>query len=201
MRPAMQCMEKSQGWSPILDARVLCHNMIIMTHARHSHPAAMDPDALLKSCTTHRSKGSGPGGQHRNKVQTAVTLTHTPTGVSASASERRSQAENARVALGRLRVNLALETRGDYPLAQGPSTLLSQRVRQGRLSLNPDHADFPAILAEVLDLLSLKQGDVASAGLLLDLTPTQVIKLLRYEPRALALVNQWREARGQHGLK
>lgn len=172
-----------------------------MTHAHHQHPAALDPDELVKACTTHRSKGSGPGGQHRNKVQTAITLTHTPTGVMASASERRSQAENTRVALRRLRVNLALETRGDYLLAQGPSTLFTRRVKQGRLSLNPDHADFPAILAEVLDLLWLKQGDVAAAGLLLDISPTQVIKLLRHEPRALAMVNQWRANRGQHGLK
>ena len=75
------------------------------------HPAALTDDALLAECDLGRGRASGPGGQHRNKVETAVTLTHRPTGVIAQASERRSQVENKRVALRRLRLKLATEIR------------------------------------------------------------------------------------------
>ena len=52
------------------------------------HPAAIAADDLLQACTETRTKRSGPGGQHRNKVETAVILHHDQTGVSAEASER-----------------------------------------------------------------------------------------------------------------
>ena len=48
------------------------------------HPAMLDDGALLKQCEANFGRASGPGGQHRNKVETAATLTHTPTGLSAS---------------------------------------------------------------------------------------------------------------------
>jgi len=66
--------------------------------------------------------------------------------------------------------------------------------------LNPEHEDFPAILAEVLDLLWLKRWDLSPVATLLDLTSTQVVKLLRQEPRALALCNRERQLRGMHLL-
>ena len=64
---------------------------------------------LLAECDTKRQKRSGPGGQHRNKVETAVILTHRPTQIQGQASEQRSQEQNRRVALFRLRLNLALQ--------------------------------------------------------------------------------------------
>lgn len=39
-------------------------------------------------------RGSGPGGQHRNKSSTAVMLSHRPSGVSARVERSRSQALN-----------------------------------------------------------------------------------------------------------
>lgn len=40
------------------------------------------------------SRGSGPGGQHRNKVETAITVTHRPTGISAHCESGRSRWSN-----------------------------------------------------------------------------------------------------------
>jgi len=48
------------------------------------------------------ARSSGPGGQHVNKVATAVTLCHPPTGVSVTVQDSRSQARNRLLARERL---------------------------------------------------------------------------------------------------
>ena len=48
------------------------------------------------------ARSSGPGGQHVNKVSTAVTLTHLPSGLSVSVSDTRSQSMNRAIARERL---------------------------------------------------------------------------------------------------
>jgi len=51
-------------------------------------------------------KSSGPGGQHRNKRETAVRVRHLPSGITVLATEHRSQARNKELALRRLDVKL-----------------------------------------------------------------------------------------------
>lgn len=48
------------------------------------------------------ARSSGPGGQHVNKVSTAVTLTHLPSGLSVTVSDSRSQSMNRKIARERL---------------------------------------------------------------------------------------------------
>jgi peptide chain release factor len=48
------------------------------------------------------ARSSGPGGQNVNKVSTAVTLRHRPSGVSVTAQDSRSQAVNRKLARQRL---------------------------------------------------------------------------------------------------
>ncbi len=48
------------------------------------------------------ARSSGPGGQNVNKVSTAVTLTHAPSGLSVTVQDSRSQSWNRRLARERL---------------------------------------------------------------------------------------------------
>jgi hypothetical protein len=165
------------------------------------HPATLDPDTLLDSCETKFTRRSGPGGQNRNKVETAVILTHRPTGIAAEASERRTQAENLRAALFRLRLNLALQVRLPVEPLDPPSDLWRSRCRNGKIHVNPAHEDFPALLAEALNRLERHSHDLKPAAVVLGCTPSQLLKLLKDEPRALMQVNQARERCGMHCLR
>ncbi len=122
----------------------------------------LEPDTLMRQCTVEFGRASGPGGQHRNKVETAVTITHTPTGVSASATERRHQAQNRHEAIFRLRLRLARDVRRHVdPDRHQPSELWRTRRQGEKLPINPEHRDYPALLAEALDVIIARGFDVA----------------------------------------
>ena len=65
-----------------------------------------DPDILKHQVTLDTYRSRGPGGQRKNKVETAVRLKHLPSGVTVIATEHRSQTENRKLAFERLRQRL-----------------------------------------------------------------------------------------------
>ena len=165
------------------------------------HPACLDEATLLAQCTLGRGRSSGPGGQHRNKVQTLVLLTHTPTGIEAHAGERRSGRENHRVALRRLRLVLATEHREGVPAGEARTALWMSRTRGGRIALSTEHWDFPAMLAEAMDAVFACGLDHKLAALRLCVSPTQLVRMIGEHPPALARLNAERLRRGVHALK
>lgn len=57
-------------------------------------------------------RSSGAGGQHRNKVSSAIRMTHLPSGIVVTATEERSQHQNRAVAQQRLLDALTASRRG-----------------------------------------------------------------------------------------
>lgn len=68
------------------------------------HPT--DRESLERDCEMEFFVAGGPGGQHRNKVETGVRLTHRPTGLVVTATERRSQSANREAAYERMAAKL-----------------------------------------------------------------------------------------------
>ena len=58
---------------------------------------------LLRECEVETFRSGGPGGQHVNKVETGVRLTHKPSGVVVTCREERSQHRNKSACLKKLR--------------------------------------------------------------------------------------------------
>jgi hypothetical protein len=167
----------------------------------HPHPACQPVDDLLLECEIRRTRASGPGGQHRNKVETAIQMVHLPTGITAAASERRSQEQNRSMAVQRLRMQLAIEHRSVTAPEVHPSKLWKSRCHGNRIQCNDQHADFPALLAEALNAVDAKASDVRVAAAALGCSTSQLVRFLAKSPEALKRVNDAREQQGLRKLK
>lgn len=77
------------------------------------------PTLVLRKCDIRREayRASGPGGQHRNKTETAIRLVHTPTGVTAQCATERSQRSNYLDALRMLVARLERRLRDEAEAA------------------------------------------------------------------------------------
>lgn len=64
-------------------------------------------EELLRECEVDTFRSSGPGGQHVNKTESAVRLTHPPTGLVVTAQQERSQHRNKALCLQKLRERVA----------------------------------------------------------------------------------------------
>jgi peptide chain release factor len=65
-----------------------------------------DPEILKRQVIVETYRSRGPGGQRKNKTETAVRLKHLPSGLTVIATEYRSQALNRKLAFERLQKRL-----------------------------------------------------------------------------------------------
>ena len=69
------------------------------------------------------------------------------------------------------------------------------------MKVSVSHDDFPTLLAEALNVLAAADADPKQAAAVLGCTPSQLVRLLKLDPRTLALVNRWRHERQMHALQ
>jgi hypothetical protein len=172
-----------------------------MQPAMDAQPSRFFSDQdLLAQCRVDLYRGSGPGGQKRNKTSNAVRITHLPTGLSATATESRSLAENKLYALRRLRMRLITDIREpvDLPRFDPPDWLLSIRHAK-RLDVSHRHPFYYATAGLMLDLLAIN-GNPAAVAVNLGVSTTTVIKLLETEHQLWAAANALRAKLGMPAM-
>ena len=161
----------------------------------------LSDEALVGECRWDVFRGSGPGGQKRNKTSNSIRLTHLPTGTSVIADESRSQAENKMRALRRLKLRLAADLRHPIdPPTFEPPAWFAQVKQLGRLTISHRNEHYARTAGLVLDLLAARSGNVAAVGGLLGVTTSSVIKFLAEEPRLWTAANAIRKDNGQPPL-
>ena len=165
------------------------------------HPSRLPESVLLDQCAVRRTRHTGPGGQHRNKVETAIEIIHTPTGITTFAAERRSQEANRQVAVFRIRLLLAIRLRAVESSEVIPSELWNSRCRNQRISCNETHNDYPSMLAEALDAVDAKEYDVRRAAAALGCSTTQLVRFIAKNSEAWTSVNAERVSRGLNRLQ
>jgi protein subunit release factor B len=156
---------------------------------------AVTDTVLLAACRVEVFRASGPGGQHTNRTESAVRLTHEATGVVAQVQDHRERARNQGDALRRLRLRLALAIRG-----QANRGWL-ERYRRGRqLGLGAQAQDYHLVVAVVFDALDRHAGSLAAAAEDLGVSSTQLAKLLTADKEVHAAANALRARHGQGAI-
>ena len=90
-------------------------------------------EALERDCELEFFIAGGPGGQHRNKVETGVRLMHRPSGLVVTATERRSQSANRDAAYERMAQKLeAMQRVKKKRVATRPTAAAKQERLEGK---------------------------------------------------------------------
>ena len=85
-------------------SHVVC--VVLTSEDKGNSSEGSGPEVRTEDVRVDTFRASGPGGQHRNKTDSGVRLTHLPTGTVVTATEDRSQHANRKVAWKRLQETL-----------------------------------------------------------------------------------------------
>ncbi|KAJ6829618.1 uncharacterized protein M6B38_357125 [Iris pallida] len=165
---------------------------------------SLSDEELMSQCNMGTFKASGPGGQHRNKRETAVRLKHLPTGIIAQAVEDRSQHKNRASALSRLRTLLALKVRKEIELDEytPPLELLhilpvksTARGPNIGSQIGPNNPKFALGVQALLDLIFAVEGSVSQAAQKLGLSTGALSRLILSDDSLRMAVNELRTSK------
>ena len=163
-------------------------NASIQNGSDRARLLALSEQQLLAECRCDTMRGTGPGGQKRNKTESAVRVTHVATGLFAVDDVERSQHINRHHALQKLRLEFALHLR----CAPAP---WKQPVP------SPSSDNFPLWAAVALDALFATDFKLADAVVILGTTTSQLVKHLQKLPALWQFVNAERVKRALPPLK
>ena len=149
---------------------------------------ALSDDELLKLCRMDLCRGTGPGGQKRNKTSTAVRVTHLGSGLSASDDATRSQHINRAHALAKLRVELAVNLPPDEGFSQ-PTMPLEPVPRTGR-------SEYPLWLGELFSTLQTNGFQPAAAAAAYGCSTAHLIRVIGKDETAWQHFSQARQRLG-----
>ncbi len=162
-------------------------------------------DQLIAQSEVDRYRASGPGGQHRNKTDSAVRLRHKLSGITAIGEDSRSQSENKLHAVRRLRAAIALGVREPVNLdAYVPSARLAAMIAAGTAPLGAKTkltGEYWAGIAEVLDLLVAGGLEIAATAQRLGITTGAMSKFLLHDEAVARVVNDLRRAAQMRPLR
>ncbi len=144
----------------------------------------LNDEELFRQCGMEAFKGSGNGGQKRNKTSSAVRLRHAPTGITVTDCSGRSQHQNRHEALKKLRFQLALDVRTGSPS-------VPERAEVGL-----DSPDYPLWTAAMVDNLLKNSFSLKDTAGALGLSSSKLVKLLYRDPALWQAVNRFREQAG-----
>ena len=169
--------------------------------------------ALLRDCRVDTYKSSGPGGQRKNKVETAVRLVHEPSGVSAQGQQTRSQGRNKTLALRNLRMHIACACRLPQNLDQLAipdeiAEYFQLSTRPGapehvkmRLALKSGNRCFWPVAALVLDVFDAAKGQLSNASHALGASTANLAAFLRSHRNLLEAAQAIRKTHGHTPLR
>ncbi|KAE8687682.1 Class I peptide chain release factor isoform 2 [Hibiscus syriacus] len=167
-------------------------------------------EELMRQCQMTSFKASGPGGQHRNKRESAVRLKHLPTGIVAQAVEDRSQHMNRSSALARLRTLIALKIRNPVSLeSYSPPPELLQILPQSSTlrtsdsgpQIGPNNPKFVSGMQALLDLIFAVEGSISDAAKFLGMSTGALSRLILSDDSLWKAVNELRVSKGMKSLK
>ena len=133
----------------------------------------LDDAALSRIVKLEFARGSGNGGQKRNKTSTAVRVVLEEYGVAASDCSERSQHRNRAAALRKLRMALALQER--RPPLPPPRTKCAL-----------ESPDYPLFAARLLDAVEAAGGDYRVSAAAWGVSPSALLRSLERDPQLWA---------------
>jgi hypothetical protein len=156
---------------------------------------ALDDGQFVRQCRVEAYVASGPGGQKRNRTYSAVRAVHLPTGIISIAEESRSQLENKRRALQRLKKTIAIVIRAQSPQQTGSqhpeAAELLQPANTSRI--NPKNPAYPLLCAIILDSLLFAEGRISAAAASLKVSTGRLNSFLMRDRELLTAANRVRQ--------
>ncbi len=143
-----------------------------------------DDETLSSLCKISFTKGTGPGGQKRNKTSSAVKIDLPELGISVADCTERSQFRNRNNALHKMRMAIALQTR------QSPATVPEN------MDCSLSSKSYPLFAARMLDIFAEMLCDHKATAEKCGISPSALLKKFHRDPVLWQKIRQMRQSAG-----